>query len=1477
MNKKFSTLMAMALMASSVNGWAQQVYDGSTLVTANSGYAWQTSGGTLSFNVFESDDSYSVGQSESFPAVSPFAISTMYGAKPISALDYVNPTMDGTRSDKRYFQFVVGRVLGDTESKGDGMEVLTMVWKDAGGPTSTDPTNNGHFELNIENVKNANVGKNRITLDRTLWAVTARKDAAGTVLYYEFQNKATQAILQLSATDVVPGSSFTVDGVPVEEVDLKIVQGQTNWRWSDGQIASQSSNLNNPVTGAEIGKVLQGQMRAQYNNGTTIYLAQKKDDSGKRSLTAIKMNSNIPFTGKITNGRTEYYPVEFESWEANPIVLTASQINAELGNENLQTEDKKTKGYFNFEFENDVEGAENIMTKYSFVAEPAKDGFSRVPGDAPDGYVRFYAKGTDQYLRIDTVYHDPSANAQYALKMAVSQILYPRDAVNKDNCTVNSSGYLCGADGNVLNDKDFYVDDDAPYTMRAYTQLKRQSNFRPIFYPATQSLRLQAEMMYRADKNDKAPWWQQMAEDAMRPTNSNTSAGVGGDYMYIAPYAADPAGVNPVNRPADVRGYYPSYVQNLTATTVEQATRLIHYKNSWNVTAADRSTLNGYAPQGTYDFNREGWKSTSNDDKMLWNAVGNVLMVLSDTEVSSKYLKEAIATNYWNGNDLMEPGSVTSVVVNTWVIDPAAQTKSNVTYQALENAAANTLAGTAPVSPVIMAPQFALAHSNLVRLTTLTQGHRVLTTDVHDMNDTEFNGLNTFITLKSVKKEDGLSDVARIEEGFYYIRNAKQMPSDLTKYLDYRYEDLAATNAMFTYWNCNTQKWDRGVSSVDNSNGPQVGGHPNNVASVNDGLNTAMHAKDRSNIGNLVYSKDKKVIPSAQWYIKGNGGEYTIINRESGRVWGTSYWWKTSTPNVYINYATAYDPSTGEALSYRDTIMIEAVPVAELKDRYMGYLHMTQAEAKADTTNYSFGMKNWSEATFALKEDADGKLMLVADSEGKYKLERALVYDKDNLSQATHNTDSLWYGYVPTVNGEVDTTKMLMRAKYYIYKDEVSANSGIEPSSIMTRKYITLESGDYKLTPIKVQDVNGDDYTTNLEADEIANTEGVKVRRAFYIKQISTEDPTQFVLVDPMVVTQTVNGTSTKTAYGARLFANQLSAYVEPASLISNGYANAYASSVFSINKKEAYNYADIRPAGVARDTVEFYSAKTDGQYLLSENCNVAGAHVGLFESLDKLMNKNNAMFLDTANVAYPECPRFLIGLRSEDKFEKSNIDGHNRHLYTDADYLVNMIDSAKTNTAYVYKNQSFNETPYYRLGFIRARHYGDVRFGEKGKPSTLEIAKTGKVYDLGNAALGNTGLNIATFAFRYPNADRSLEDGVYIETMYDHNTRGWLKTINHILVVTPNIQEADLFKVNTETTDVPTANEEIAAGNVVVAGTNGAVVVKGAEGKNVIVSTILGKVVANEVVSSDNATIAAPAGVVVVSVDGESFKVVVK
>ena len=91
------------------------------------------------------------------------------------------------------------------------------------------------------------------------------------------------------------------------------------------------------------------------------------------------------------------------------------------------------------------------------------------------------------------------------------------------------------------------------------------------------------------------------------------------------------------------------------------------------------------------------------------------------------------------------------------------------------------------------------------------------------------------------------------------------------------------------------------------------------------------------------------------------------------------------------------------------------------------------------------------------------------------------------------------------------------------------------------------------------------------------------------------------------------------------------------------------------------------------------------------------------------------------------------------------------------------------------------------------------------------------------------------------------------------------------------NVTDGEIFTLEA-TNETATANEEISAnGEVSVVATDGAVIVKGAEGKNVVVSTILGKVVANEVLNSDNETIAAPAGIVVVSVDGESFKVAVK
>ena len=67
-------------------------------------------------------------------------------------------------------------------------------------------------------------------------------------------------------------------------------------------------------------------------------------------------------------------------------------------------------------------------------------------------------------------------------------------------------------------------------------------------------------------------------------------------------------------------------------------------------------------------------------------------------------------------------------------------------------------------------------------------------------------------------------------------------------------------------------------------------------------------------------------------------------------------------------------------------------------------------------------------------------------------------------------------------------------------------------------------------------------------------------------------------------------------------------------------------------------------------------------------------------------------------------------------------------------------------------------------------------------------------------------------------------------------------------------------------------ANEEIesSTSSVTVIAGNGQVTVAGAAGKKVVVSNILGQIVATQVLTSDNAVIAAPQGVVVVAVEGE-------
>ena len=114
--------------------------------------------------------------------------------------------------------------------------------------------------------------------------------------------------------------------------------------------------------------------------------------------------------------------------------------------------------------------------------------------------------------------------------------------------------------------------------------------------------------------------------------------------------------------------------------------------------------------------------------------------------------------------------------------------------------------------------------------------------------------------------------------------------------------------------------------------------------------------------------------------------------------------------------------------------------------------------------------------------------------------------------------------------------------------------------------------------------------------------------------------------------------------------------------------------------------------------------------------------------------------------------------------------------------------------------------------------------------------------------------------------------DGMYVVRQVGGD---WLKSINGKLAWG---SKTSAIKFEITGAEAPTANEGVSATEVKVIATDGAINIKNAAGKNVVISTILGQIVANEVLTSDNATISVPAGIAIVSVDGEeAVKVSVK
>ncbi|WP_337941822.1 DUF6383 domain-containing protein [Parabacteroides sp.] len=274
------------------------------------------------------------------------------------------------------------------------------------------------------------------------------------------------------------------------------------------------------------------------------------------------------------------------------------------------------------------------------------------------------------------------------------------------------------------------------------------------------------------------------------------------------------------------------------------------------------------------------------------------------------------------------------------------------------------------------------------------------------------------------------------------------------------------------------------------------------------------------------------------------------------------------------------------------------------------------------------------------------------------------------------------------------------------------------------------------------------------------------------------------------------------------------------------------------------------------------------------------------------------AIFVDTAYVKRGEgddantCYQYLLAVEPSFGYHSDdcNIPGHPQGAgVLDTVYgrfLVNLIDTANIYGAthlhsnpYINKNEAGESRA--KLSFVEGRHV-------LSEQKLYIVGKDGKETAFN---LNSPAFNAVKFAFRY--VDHEAET-FKIQTMFKeyypaqavaddskvkaHN-EGYLKWINGTVVVEENYANGDVFGIQEGFEGNPTANESIdAASTISVVATNGAVIVKGAEGKNVVISNVLGQQVANTVVTSSEATISAPAGVVVVAVEGEAaVKAIVK
>ena len=600
--------------------------------------------------------------------------------------------------------------------------------------------------------------------------------------------------------------------------------------------------------------------------------------------------------------------------------------------------------------------------------------------------------------------------------------------------------------------------------------------------------------------------------------------------------------------------------------------------------------------------------------------------------------------------------------------------------------------------------------------------------------------------------------------------------------------------------------------------------------------------------------------------------KFTFVNRESNveYVVDRMYWLSGNTYAVeYDSPRYAFSNNVNPGSMRRDTVEITAVDLknnTRLMDGYKNY-----ADADIQDVEYRLIMNSTSNVDYYVSENHGGSHLLgITTDKDKAVTWRVVRMDRkaqiDVDGYVKYATDSIYIVHHP---------QKYTGNKYYAENDTLAlvtyALQNTENGEYLT--YENLQSKDIESMACKPNSAN---YWNHYFDEKTGKTSSIWLndQYRFVVKEKDGE------LVNILGVSGTdANAYSYSLNLNTKLYGASTKNTVE----VETAYTQINSNDLFRLEKINAPVYRKA-----AQDDVIRIFREENDQEMMYEN----GKFLNLGNNA-QLTDIAPAMYADTAYINRGNSTRYQYLLVVNPKRVDEVRDNAGHLIEPDTTYgrfLVNMIDSAVYTNKHgeihnnIFINDKEADETYVKTGFVWGYRTGDKLYLTDGK----DFSKVKSVIDL-----STPDFNIAKFAFRYVNPSANDKEGAFkIQTRYvDYNSainvdnqkdrresnEGYLKTINGVVVITEGIAKGEEFNLAAESSN-PTANDAISATEVSVIATDGAVIVKGAAGKTVVITNVLGQTVANTVLSSDNETIAAPAGVVVVAVEGEAaVKAIVK